>query len=186
LRKLLTMTKIDRRQFIKRASGLLTLAAPAIILPSRPARAVSTVFTATPNGSNGGDDGLTYRAFIVLSTGSLGQVRVTVEPSGGSLNCAAASIALSNSPPNTGAASFVAASTPVPLTFSGNPGFNVATTTPVVSDWVNLAWTTSDGLLISYCWGSPEGGAVNTSGLASGNETNFLQWQPDCNTRCDC
>jgi hypothetical protein len=42
-----------------------------------------------------------------------------------------------------------------------------------VSDWVNLAWTTSDGLLISYCWGSPEGGAVNTSGLASGNETNF-------------
>jgi hypothetical protein len=129
MRKLLTMTKMDRRQFIKRASGLLTLAAPAIILPSRPARAVSTVFTATPNGSNGGDDGLTYRAFIVPSTGSLGQVRVTVEPSGGSLNCAAASIALSNSAPNTGAASFVAKATPIPLTFSGSSGFSVASNT---------------------------------------------------------
>jgi hypothetical protein len=56
---------MDRRQFIKRASGLLIpLAAPAIILRPKPALASTTVFTATPNSSNGGDDGLSYRMAI--------------------------------------------------------------------------------------------------------------------------
>jgi hypothetical protein len=143
--------------------------------PISPATAQSTVFTATPNAANGGDTGVTYRAFIVPSINSLGQVRVSIQASSfGGLAASRVSIAKSNSVPNTGvAANFVATATPVELKYSGSSGFSVASSVVATSDWTNFSWTTSDGLLVSIFWGTPEN-AMQTTGLTAQDQTAYF------------
>jgi hypothetical protein len=159
---------MNRRQFLKRASGLLVpLAAPAII-----GRAAATEMSLTGSGAasrgggaltittirnqaltsnNLGTGGWSLRIKVVLTgpSGTAGQVRVTFEAGSGGgswqVDHASIGVATFNSP---GGGSDTLA-TPVELLFSGASGFTLGNGLTLVSDWATLgSFLSSDVLCV--------------------------------------
>lgn len=108
----------------------------------------TTVFSAALNSNNGGNGGLSFRDFVTVTSGGLGQVRVTFQAGSSGLGLQAdhASIALqgNGTPPNVQL-------TPTELLFSGVSGFNLpGANQTIVSDWLTFAFAITDTLAITF------------------------------------
>lgn len=141
---------------------------------------MTVIFTETPNGTDNGNQSLSFRSVCPITGNAQGQVRATFQASSsvsgdGDFTVDHCSIGVSTQSTVGATGAYDTTATPVELTFSGGHGFNLTTDNQTItSDWVTLAGFTTSNLLVVTIDQSSTGGGSCRSNTATGVQTYYI------------
>lgn len=129
---------------------------------------ISTIYTQALTSNNSGDEGFTYRVEVAVTAPGGRRLRVTFAAStAGTFICDHCSIGIS-------AGSGATIGIPTELFFGGKPGFSLASSGTITSDWLNFGpISASDSLVVIMDLTS--GGSGGNARFVSGGGTTFYK-----------